>query len=63
MSQQNFPAPRAFYTVEAVANLLGYSTKSVRRWIESGRLRAYRVGRDLRISSKDLQDLLERSRI
>lgn len=51
-----------FLTVEDVATLLGYSDKTIRRWIKNGRLKAYRANRQLRISEADLQDFLNRSR-
>lgn len=40
-------------SVEQVANGWGVSTKSVRRRIAEGSLKAYRIGRQLRISLDD----------
>ena len=51
-------APPGFYSVDEVANSLCYSTRTIRRWIKAGLLRAHRFGRTLRISHNDLQDFL-----
>jgi excisionase family DNA binding protein len=56
-------APPGFYLVDEVANSLGYSTRTIRRWINAGKLRAYRFGRTLRIAHDDLQDFLSRHEI
>jgi excisionase family DNA binding protein len=45
-----------------VASKLGYSEKTIRRWIEAGRLRAHRIGHQWRIAEADLQDFLNRCR-
>ena len=49
-------------TAAAVAKRLGVSTKTVRRWIEAGELKAHRFGRCVRISEDDLQDFIKRHR-
>ena len=49
-------------TVAQVAEHLNVTTKTVRRWIAAGGLKATRVGpKALRVSQGDLQDFLERS--
>ncbi len=50
------------YTVDAVAEQLGVSTKTVRRWVTAGALPAHRLGRQLRISEADLAAFIARSR-
>jgi len=50
--------PDQLYTVEEIAQHLAVSIKSVRRWIGSGELRAYRIGHQLRISEEDLRSFL-----
>lgn len=45
-------------TVDEVAERLNVSTKTVRRWIKTGELPAYRLGRQIRISEKDLRRFL-----
>ncbi|MBT3358814.1 MAG: helix-turn-helix domain-containing protein [Rhodospirillales bacterium] len=42
-------------TISKTAEHLQVSTKTVRRWIDSGDLVAHRIGRQLRISEPDLQ--------
>ena len=51
-------------TVQMVADRMGVSERTVFRWIEAGVLSAFRAGRVLRISEKDLADFIDdRSRI
>jgi excisionase family DNA binding protein len=56
--------PRCLRVEEAAARL-GVSTKTVRRWIYAGHLRAYRVdGRGLLLIPEDaVRELLDRSRV
>ncbi len=42
------------YSVSEVADHLKVSTKTVRRWIDTGDLRVHRLGRSIRISETDL---------
>ncbi|MGO8920871.1 MAG: helix-turn-helix domain-containing protein [Stellaceae bacterium] len=51
-----------FLSIEGVAQLLGVSTKTVRRWIDDKLLPAHRLGRQLRISEPDLAAFIARSR-
>ena len=44
-----------FFTVAEVAERLGVSTRTIRRWIENLDLIAHRFGRAVRISERDLQ--------
>lgn len=48
-----------FESVEAVAEQLLVDVQTVRRWIKSGKLKAYRPGREYRILSSDLEEFLE----
>jgi excisionase family DNA binding protein len=50
-------------SVATVANHLGVSTKTVRRLIKDGQLPSLRVGRQIRMSERDLADFLARSRL
>ena len=50
------------YAVDDVAEQLGVSTKTVRRWIAAGELPVHRLGRQLRISEADLVAFIARSR-
>lgn len=49
-----------FYSVKHVADIVGVSTKTVRRWIDSGKLIAVRPGpRSMRIPGHVVAELLE----
>jgi excisionase family DNA binding protein len=55
-------APPRFYSIDEVADLLGVSPRTVRRWIKAGKLRAHRFGH-IRIAHDDLQDFIARHEI
>jgi excisionase family DNA binding protein len=48
---------------EEAARRLGITTRTLRRFIESGRLPAYRIGRVIRLKLSDLDAFLDASRI
>jgi excisionase family DNA binding protein len=50
------------YTINAVAETLDVSTRTVRRWIANGTLTAHRLGGVLRISEADLRAFLAEHR-
>jgi len=50
--------PTKFYTIGQIADCVGASTRSVRRWIEKGLLVAHRVGGLVRIAEADFQAFL-----
>ena len=52
-----------FLTVAEVAEILKLNQQTVRNWIDGGYLKAFHVGRRVRILRSDLEELLERSRI
>jgi excisionase family DNA binding protein len=56
------PKPARMLTVDAVAEHLDVSTKSVRRWVASGALVAHRMGRLLRVSPDNLRSFLNKQR-
>ena len=59
MSQTtNEDTTKPLLTVSEVAEVCRLSTRTVRRWIERGELPAHRLGRQLRISEKDLKIFL-----
>lgn len=49
-------------TIIDVAELLQLSERTVRRWIESGDLAAHKLGRQWRISTRDLEEYLREQR-
>ncbi len=55
MTNSNVIVPKAFYSVAEVADLLGVNKRTIRRWIDQGKLVAHRFGRQLRISRADLE--------
>lgn len=62
MADLPFPADATYLRVREIATLLRIDVKTVRRWIDAGKLPATRVGRDWRIERADLKSyLLERS--
>ena len=48
----------ALLTISQTAEHLQVSTKTIRRWIDSGELIAHRFGRQWRISHADLQTFI-----
>jgi excisionase family DNA binding protein len=50
-------------TLSEVAGLMGVSERTIRRWIKSGRFRAYKPGRDYRIPESSLRAFVEESEI
>ena len=60
--RKHAPDQLRFYAVDAVAEQLGVSSKTVRRWIAAGDLPVHRLGRQLRISEADLVAFIARSR-
>lgn len=51
-----------FLRICEVADQLAVSSRTVRRWIEDGQLRAHRFGRAVRIAVSDLQFFLDEHR-
>lgn len=48
-----------YYTVPEAARMLRVSTTTVWRWIQAGKLHAYRVGpKSIRIKKEDLEDVI-----
>ena len=57
------PSLQPLLNIREVAAVLRVSQKSVRRWIENGELVAHRIGRQLRISERDLQTFIKLRRM
>lgn len=49
-------------TVDEVADVLGLSTKTIRRRIDSGDIPAHRLGRAIRVAEADLLSYLGKTR-
>lgn len=54
---------QSFLTPQEVADLLRVSPDTVRRWINAGRLPAYKVGRGLRIKRIDFDSWLSEQQV
>lgn len=52
----------SFYSVAAVAGMVGMSTDSIRRAIASESLPAYKIGRSVRVRDGDVEEWLEANR-
>lgn len=52
-----------FLTSENVAQTLKVNIMTIYRYIKSGKLRAYKIGKEFRITEKDFSDFLSKSRI
>lgn len=51
-----------YYTIEEVAKTLKVAYLTVYRWIQSGKLVAYKAGKQYRIKKLDLDKFLERKK-
>ena len=49
---------KAFFSIKDVAETLGVNERTVRRWIKAGHMSGHRVGRQWRISKKDIEEFL-----
>lgn len=48
----------SFRDVHGIADELGVDVQTVRRWIQSGRLRAFKPGKEYRVREADLEEFL-----
>ncbi len=53
----------AYFTVEEVAQRLKVSHMTVYRWIKAGKLAAYKIGGEFRITERDIEHFLEARRL
>jgi excisionase family DNA binding protein len=60
-TRRNRPAGN-LHSIDELAERWGVSTRTVRRQIKSGALRAHRIGRLVRISDADAEDFLKQNR-
>ncbi|MFC1626845.1 helix-turn-helix domain-containing protein [Patescibacteria group bacterium] len=52
-----------YYTIEEVAKMLKVVYLTVYRWIQSGKLNAFKAGKQYRIKKLDLDKFMERKKI
>jgi excisionase family DNA binding protein len=48
----------SFWDVHGIAEELGVDVQTVRRWIQSGKLRAFKPGKEYRVREADLEEFL-----
>ncbi len=52
-----------FYSLEVVARILDIVYMTAYRWVRSGKLKAYKVGKQYRVESDDLRRFIEGSQV
>jgi len=50
---------KQYYSLEEVANILNLSYMTIYRWVHSGKLAAFQVGRKYRVSSSNLKEFID----
>ena len=58
MTTTSFSGRRRLLTIYEAAEFMTVSTKTIRRWIEAGELRAHKLGRQWRIAPDDMEHFL-----
>jgi len=53
---------KQFYTAQELAELLGFNIMTIYRYIKSGKLKAYKFGKDFRIDDIEFQSFLKKVR-
>lgn len=49
---------KMYYSLAEVANMLGITRRSMYNYLEAGKIKAIKVGRNWRISANDVQEIL-----
>ena len=60
MTQNN---DKKFYLVGELSKELRVSNMTIYRYIQAGKLKAYKIGRDLRINKKDYNNFLNKAKV
>lgn len=50
------------YTLEELTNILQVTRRSLYNWIKDGKLKAFRVGRQWRVTKQSLKEFIEASK-
>lgn len=51
-----------FYTAKEIADKLSLNVMTIYRYIDSGKLKAYKIGKEFRIEKAEYQSFLEKSK-
>lgn len=62
MSIGGLKTSNPFRSISSVAEQLGVTTKTIRRWIDDKKLNAHKLGGVWRIADRDLMEFLNRGR-
>lgn len=49
-----------FYTAQELADILEYNIMTIYRYIKSGKLKAFKVGKEFRIVKQDFRDFINK---
>ena len=64
MNKTSFETTREWLSVSEVSKIIGVGEQTIRRWVRTGRLKAYRVGGTvIRIKRADLNSFISSSEI
>ena len=58
MANQPIKPPERLLNIPEIANFCNVSEKTIRRWIQTGKMPAARLGNQLRIRPRDLDDFV-----
>jgi len=59
---QPMPVVDNIYTLEETADKLKMSVRNVRRWVDEGKIKAFKLGREWRVHEDDLQAVIDNAR-
>lgn len=48
-----------YYSIQEIADILKFNTLTINRYINEGKLKAYKIGKDWRISENDFKKFME----
>lgn len=48
-----------FYTPAEIAELIGFKKRTIVRWLQTGKLRGIKIGKQWRVRHKDFAEFLE----
>lgn len=54
---------KQFYTAQELAELLSFNIMTIYRYIKSGKLKAYKMGKEFRIDNVEFQSFLKKVKI